>query len=79
MKHSALSMLLLLGLGFSPMLGGGNIYYGKVDPEIQQNASIEDGSEAKKTIIIPSEKKASEHVCVAFCVNKKETAGTSNR
>jgi hypothetical protein len=50
MKHSALSMLLLFGIGLAPalgLLGGGNIYYGKGDSKTPQSAGDADGTGTK--------------------------------
>jgi hypothetical protein len=52
MNHSALSLLLLFGIGMAPVmgfLGGGSVYYGKGDPEIQKSAGETDGTKAKGT------------------------------
>jgi len=48
MRHSALSILLLVGFGLGPALGlmeGGSINFGKVDHPTQQSTDENDGAE----------------------------------
>ena len=81
MKNSALSILLLFGLGFGPvfgMLGGGDVHYGK-DPDLQQKTNKEDGAESKETAVGTPVKKTEENRCTTLCSSAGESAAYPSR
>lgn len=76
MKHTTLSAVILVAFGLMPsfgMLGGGNVYFDKGDPAIQQSVSDTDQTGTKGTTGRPAGQKTAKNQR-ALCKNTEARA-----